>query len=38
MCLEEILSEGVDWTQLAEDSVQWPAVVNTVMKPKFYEV
>jgi len=24
--------EGVDWIQLAQDWVQWRAVVNTVMK------
>jgi hypothetical protein len=25
-------TEGVDWTHLAQDRVQWRAVVNTVMK------
>jgi hypothetical protein len=27
-----VLLEGVDWIHLAQDSDQWRAVVNTVMK------
>jgi hypothetical protein len=26
--------EGVDWIHLAQDRVQWQAVVNTVMNPR----
>jgi len=31
MYQKEILCEGVDWMQLGQDRVHWPAVVNTVM-------
>jgi hypothetical protein len=30
--LKEILWEGEDWIYLAEDTEQWMAVLNTVMK------
>jgi hypothetical protein len=33
----EICSEGVDWTGLPEDRVQWRAVENTRMKFAFNE-
>jgi hypothetical protein len=31
MYLREILWDGVDWTDLAQDRDKWRAVVNTVM-------
>jgi hypothetical protein len=31
MDLREIGWEGVDWIHLAQDTVQWRALVNTVM-------
>jgi hypothetical protein len=31
MDFREIVWEGVDWIHLAEDRVQWGAVVNTVL-------
>jgi hypothetical protein len=31
MDLREIGWDGVDWTELAQDSDQWRALVNTVM-------
>jgi hypothetical protein len=30
--LKEVGCEGVDWIHLAQDRIQWRAVVNTVMK------
>jgi hypothetical protein len=32
MDLREIVSDGVDWIDLAQDWDQWRAVVNAVMK------
>jgi hypothetical protein len=32
MDLKEIESEGVDWINLAQDTDQWRAVVNTEVK------
>jgi len=32
VCLKEIACEGMDWIQLAQDGVQWRALVNAVMK------
>jgi hypothetical protein len=32
MDLRQIVWEGVDWMQLAQDRDQWRALVNTVMK------
>jgi hypothetical protein len=29
--LKEAVCEGVDWTQLEQDGVQWRALVNTVV-------
>jgi hypothetical protein len=31
MNLEEIGCEGVDWIHLAQNNVQWRAIVNTVI-------
>jgi hypothetical protein len=31
MNLREIAREGVDWMHLAQNSVQWRALVNTIM-------
>jgi hypothetical protein len=31
MELREIGWDGMDWTELAQDRVQWRALVNTVM-------
>jgi hypothetical protein len=35
MNLKEIGIDGVNWIQLAQDSVQWRACVNTVMNLRF---
>jgi hypothetical protein len=32
--LREIGWDGVDWIDLAQDRVQWRALVNTVMNPR----
>jgi hypothetical protein len=32
--IEELGRDGVDWINLAQDSVQWEAVVNTLMNLK----
>jgi hypothetical protein len=32
MDLREIVRDGIDWIDLAQDRDQWRAVVNTVMK------
>jgi hypothetical protein len=31
VALKEIVLEGMDWTDLAQDRDKWPAVVKTVM-------
>jgi hypothetical protein len=33
MDLRKILCVGVDWTHLAQDRIQWQALVKTVMNP-----
>jgi hypothetical protein len=38
MVLKEIMYEGMDWIQLAQDSVRWQAAVITVMKGREYEL
>jgi hypothetical protein len=35
MDLKEIRCEGVDWILLAQDKVQWQALVTMVMKQQF---
>jgi hypothetical protein len=37
MDLKEIMCEGMDWIQLAQNSVQWQTVVKTVVKGREYE-
>jgi hypothetical protein len=35
MDLKEIRIDGANWIRLAEDGVQWPVFLNTVMKLSF---
>jgi hypothetical protein len=35
MCLKVIGCAGVDWIQLAEDRVQWRALMNMIMNLLF---
>jgi hypothetical protein len=34
MDVREIGLDGIDWIELAQDSEQWKALVNTVMIPR----
>jgi hypothetical protein len=38
MDVKQILGEGLDWNHWAEDRAQCFAVVNTVMKLRFYKM